>query len=182
MAAASIGAAQGGPANQYQEVTVTDAAVPAQLSVRPLQREDAEAISSWHYQGPWSAYDSRPGDELVTAEGGYHAVVDDAGSLVGFVCTGQEARVPGLAAADGITDVGVGMRPDLVGRGLGSAFGAVVLDHLCGLCGNGPMRAVVQSWNERSLRLARRLGFRDDGIHWCEQDGKNVSYTILVRS
>jgi [ribosomal protein S18]-alanine N-acetyltransferase len=160
---------------------MTEAGIPARLRVRPLQQQDAEAVASWRYQGPWSTYDPRPGDELISAQAGYHAVVDDTGSLVGFVCIGQEARVPGLAAEDGITDIGVGMRPDLVGRGLGSAFGAVVLGHVRDLCGDGPLRAVVQDWNERSLRLARRLGFRDAGAHSCAQDGADVSYTILVR-
>jgi [ribosomal protein S18]-alanine N-acetyltransferase len=160
---------------------MADAATPAHLSVRPLQREDAEAIAAWRYQGPWSTYDPRPGDPLLSAEAGYHAVVDEAGSLVGFVCTGAEARVPGLGEQDGIVDVGVGMRPDLVGHGLGSAFGAVVLGHVRDLCGDRPLRAAVQSWNERSLRLTRRLGFSVTGIHHCEQGGKNVSYTILVR-
>jgi [ribosomal protein S18]-alanine N-acetyltransferase len=160
---------------------MTDAGIPVRLSMRPLQPQDAEALASWRYQGPWSAYDSQPGDEAISAQAGFHAVVDDAGSLVGFVCIGQEARVLGLAAEDGITDIGVGMRPDLVGRGLGSAFGAVVLDHVHELCGDGPLRVVVQSWNERSLRLARRLGFRETGTHRCEQGGQEVSYTILLR-
>ena len=160
---------------------MADATAPVHLSVRPLQQQDAEAIASWRYEGPWSTYDPRPGDSLLTADAGYHAVVDEAGSLVGFLCTGAEARVPGLAAQEGIVDVGVGMRPDLVGRGLGSAFGGVVLDHVSGLCGDLPLRAVVQSWNERSLRLTRRLGFRAVGIHCCEQDGREASYTILVR-
>lgn len=157
------------------------AGIPARLSVRPLQRQDAEAIAAWRYQGPWSTYDPRPGDPLLTADAGYHAVVDETGSLIGYLCTGAEARVPGLAAEEGITDVGVGMRPDLVGRGLGSAFGAAVLDHVRGLGGDWPLRAVVQSWNERSLRLTRRLGFDVVGTHRCEQDGREVSYTILVR-
>lgn len=157
------------------------AGVPGHLSVRPLRRQDAEAITSWRYEGPWSAYDPRPADPLLSAEAGYQAVVDDAGTLVGFVCTGQEARVPGLAEQDGIVDVGVGMRPDLVGRGLGSAFGAVVLGHIRDTCGDRPLRAAVQSWNERSLRLARGLGFRDTGLHHCEQGGRDVSYAILVR-
>jgi len=163
------------------EIAMTDAGIPARLRVRPLQQQEAEAVASWRYQGPWSTYDLHPGDEPINAQAGYHAVVDDAGSLVGFVCIGQEARVPGLAAEDGITDLGVGMRPDLVGRGLGSAFGAVILDLVHELCGDGPLRAVVQSWNERSLRLARRLGFRDTGTHSCLQDGREVNYTILLR-
>lgn len=160
---------------------MAEAKAPARLSVRPLQQQDAEAIASWRYEGPWSTYDPRPGDPLLTADAGYHAVVDEAGSLVGFLCTGAEARVPGLAAQEGIVDVGVGMRPDLVGHGLGSAFGGAVLDHVRGLSGDLPLRAVVQSWNERSLRLTRRLGFGPVGIHRCEQDGREVSYTILVR-
>lgn len=160
---------------------MADAGPVTRLSVRPLQRQDAEAIASWRYEGPWSAYDSRPGDPLLSADAGYLAVVDHAGSLVGFLCTGAEARVPGLAAQEGMVDVGVGMRPDLVGRGLGSAFGAVVLGHIRDMCGDQPLRAVIQSWNERSLRLSRGLGFGVAGTHRCEQDGREVSYTILVR-
>jgi [ribosomal protein S18]-alanine N-acetyltransferase len=151
------------------------------LHVRPLQARDAQAIADWRYQGPWSVYDSRPGDDPLSAVAGYDAIVDDAGRLVGFVCVGQEARVPGLAEADGIVDIGVGMRPDLVGRGLGRQFGAVVLDHLRSRCGDRPLRAVVQGWNERSLRLARGLGFCDAGTHQCVQDGQQVRYAVLVR-
>ena len=153
----------------------------AVMSIRPLQRSDAEAAASWAYQGPWSLYDPRPGDALISAEAGYDAVVDDDGSLVGYVCVGQEARAPGLAEADGVLDVGVGMRPDLVGQGLGRAFGTVALEYLRERYGERPLRAVIQSWNERSLRLARNLGFRDAGTHRCVQDGHEVSYTLLVR-
>jgi [ribosomal protein S18]-alanine N-acetyltransferase len=153
----------------------------AVMSIRPLRSSEAEAVAAWAYQGPWSIYDPRPGDALISAEAGYDAVVDDDGSLVGYVCVGQEARVPGLAEADGVLDIGVGMRPDLVGQGLGRAFGTVALEYLRERYGERPLRAVIQSWNERSLRLARNLGFRDAGTHLCVQDGHQVSYTLLVR-
>jgi RimJ/RimL family protein N-acetyltransferase len=149
--------------------------------VRSLERPDAEAIAAWRYEGPWRAYDSRPDDGLLSAADGYYAVADEAGSLVGYLCLGQEARVPGLAADENVIDIGVGMRPDLVGHGLGRVFGAAVLDYVSGRYGDRPLRAVVQSWNERSLRLTRRLGFREDGTHRCIQDGREVSYTVLVR-
>ena len=59
----------------------------------------------------------------------YWAVSDTAGeTLVGFVCTGAAARVPGLDADPSLIDVGVGMNPDLVGQGRGSEFGEAVLD------------------------------------------------------
>jgi [ribosomal protein S18]-alanine N-acetyltransferase len=161
---------------------MADVSSVARLRVRPLEQRDAEEIAAWRYQGPWSVYDPRPGDEPLSSAAGYHAVTDGAGSLVGFVCIGQEARVPGLPAADGITDVGVGMHPDLVGQGFGPAFGAAALDHVRRVCGDGPLRVVVQSWNERSLRLARRLGFREAGSHVCAQDGREVSYTVMIRT
>ena len=110
---------------------------PRGLTVRPLERADAEAIAAWRYEGPWDVYNSRPGD-LLSAEAGYQAVADETGTLVGFVCLGQEARVPGLAEAEGTVDIGVGMRPDLVGQGLGRAFGAAVLAHVGPLVWRNP--------------------------------------------
>ena len=76
----------------------------------------------------------------------------------------EDARVPGLPEADGTLDVGVGMRPDLVGRGLGPEFATTVLDFAAGR-GATTLRAVVQAWNTRSLRLVERLGVVRTGTH-----------------
>ncbi len=154
---------------------------PLFIHLRPLTREDAESIAKWHYDGPWSVYDPRPAEGLLQAEEGYFAVVDGSGILLGFACIGAEARVPGLYEEPGIVDLGVGMDPERVGRGQGSAFLEAVIDHVHGIFGDVPMRAAVQAWNERALRLTARLGFRVIGSVSCVQDGKEVRYCVLHR-
>ncbi|MEO3780616.1 GNAT family N-acetyltransferase [Micromonospora sp. B11E3] len=160
---------------------MTTVAWPTQLVVRPLTREDAEQVAGWRYGGPWRIYDSRPEDGLLSDNAAYLAVAGAGGGpLVGFCCSGAEARVPGLEPVDGVLDVGVGMNPALVGQGNGARFAAAVLDHYRSLTGVRRLRAVVQSWNERSLRLTRSLGFVEVGKHVCEQDGAPVEYAVLV--
>jgi [ribosomal protein S18]-alanine N-acetyltransferase len=149
--------------------------------VRELTVADARQIATWRYEGQWRTYDSRP-DGLLSADAGYRAVADEVtGALVGYVCTGAEARVPGLAEKSGVIDVGAGMRPDLVGSRIGSEFGAAVLGHIAADAGTSEfrLRAVVLDWNERSLRLCARLGFRRVGTHSCDQDGRQNTYVLL---
>ncbi|MGZ4485669.1 MAG: GNAT family N-acetyltransferase [Nocardioidaceae bacterium] len=141
--------------------------------VRPMTPDDGEAIALWRYPGPWAVYDST--GPLDPAEG-YWAVVDDAGELVGFACFGVEARVSGLEERAGVLDVGVGMRPDLTGQGRGVPFSEAVFAH--GREVAPRMRAVVQQWNERSVRLLRRLGFEETGHH----DVGQTRYVVLERS
>ncbi|HEX3588060.1 MAG TPA: GNAT family N-acetyltransferase [Pseudonocardiaceae bacterium] len=143
------------------------------MIVRELTRSDLVEIAEWRYDGPWQVYDSAG---LLDPADGYWAVVDEE-RLVGYCCVGVEARVPGLGESPGVVDIGVGMDPALVGRGLGERFGSAVVARF----GPGPLRAVVQEWNERSLRLTRWLGFVETGRHHCEQDGKDVEYVVLMR-
>ncbi len=153
---------------------------PAGLVIRPLTSADTADIATWQYDGPWRIYDSSP-DGTITAESGYQAVADSAtGALVGYICLGEEARVPGLGAEPGVVDVGAGMRPGLVGHRIGTEFGATVLGHIAAVAEQGRLRAVVQSWNERSLRLCAGLGFHVVGTHACVQDGQEVSYVVLM--
>ncbi|SDS82478.1 GNAT family N-acetyltransferase [Actinoplanes derwentensis] len=150
---------------------------PSELTVRPLTVEDARLIAGWRYDGPWKVYDSRPDDGLMSDNPDYLAVAGARGGpLVGFCCSGFEARVPGLEAEDGVLDIGIGMDPALVGLGHGARFFGAVLEHFRGTTGGHRLRAVVQSWNERSLRMTRSAGFVPVGEHVCGQ----VRYTVVV--
>jgi [ribosomal protein S18]-alanine N-acetyltransferase len=134
------------------------------MRVRELTPDDLDDIARWRYDDRWAVYDS---DGPLDPELGYWAVVEGRGEnerLVGFGCLGEDARVPGLPEADGVLDVGVGMRPDLVGQGLGPEFATTVLEFARGR-GATRLRAVVQDWNARSLRLVERLGFVRTGTH-----------------
>ena len=73
-------------------------------------------------------------------------------------------------------DVGVGMRPDLVGQGRGPEFATTVLDFARDR-GATRLRAVVQEWNIRSLRLVERLGFVRVGTH----DVGDVTFVVVER-
>ena len=132
------------------------------MRLSPLTAELGEAMASWSYPGPWSVYDVT--GPLDPAEG-YWAVLGDGDEVVGFACFGVEARVPGLEERPGVLDVGVGMRPELTGRGLGREFAQAVLDHGRALTSATTLRAVVQEWNARSRRLLENLGFAQTGTH-----------------
>jgi [ribosomal protein S18]-alanine N-acetyltransferase len=156
------------------------------LRLSPLTPEQAAAITTWRYVGPWAVYDGvppapEPGD-------GYLAVIDDArepgDQWVGFACTGAEARVPGQVAAPGVVDVGFGMRPDLVGHGLGLAFVTAILDHVRRTNDDdfaAGLRVIVQAWNQRSRRVVERAGFVATGEHVADQHGRKVAYFELRR-
>ncbi len=155
---------------------------PQRLRVRALTRADALGIAAWRYEGRWRVYDPAPDDALLDAADGYWAVGGDGDTLVGFCCVGAEARVPGLPEpAPEIRDIGVGMDPRWVGAGHGGEFGQTVVDHFNAWPGVHGLRAVVQHWNERSLRFVRRLGFVEVGRHISRQGRRPVEYVILER-
>ena len=106
------------------------------------------------------------------------AIVDADGVLHGFFCVGAAARVPGLEPDPRFLDVGIGLDPSLVGKGWGNELGHVVTRHLNEVHPTRRLRAAVQSWNERSLKVARRLGFSEVFRH----TSRGVEYTVLVVS
>src|SRR5919206_2327934 len=121
---------------------------------RPIARVDATAIARWRYPDPYSMYDlsDDDADALLAPENGYHAVTDAAGDLVGFCSFGADARVPGFAYDDDALDIGLGMRPDLTGRGLGLACTRAVLEYGRRAFGPDAYRVTVAAFNRRTQR------------------------------
>lgn len=150
------------------------------LWVRPMTIDDAERIELWRYRGAWAIYDLPSTQSLVDELASYHTVL--AGEdVVGFCCNGEAARVAGLPEDPAVLDVGLGMDPRVVGGGHGAEFGRTVLDYLANRYPRHLMRAVIQSWNERSLRMTERLGFHDVGELTVVQGHVAVPYRVVIR-
>jgi RimJ/RimL family protein N-acetyltransferase len=145
------------------------------FSLRPLAAEDGMTVAGWRYPGPWAVYDAVA---VPRADEGFWAVVDATGELVGFACFGAAARVPGLPELAGTLDVGLGLRPDLTGRGHGAALGRAVVAHARTIAPDERLRCAVQAWNERSLRVARASGFVPVGEH-ASSGPDAVRYVVL---
>ena len=93
----------------------------------PLTQGDAEAIAEWRYPEPYAFYDwtADPDDlrellEPARRGEAYWAVRDDADELVGYFDFKPKE--------DGTLEIGLGLRPDLTGRGLGASFLTAGLD------------------------------------------------------
>ena len=101
-----------------------------------MNEEDAETILAWRYEAPYTIYmiggnsaEERAAGkaEMLDRRSPYYAVRDEQGELVGFFNFGTSSLVwnsdqPGIYIDDKTLPVGLGMRPDLTGKGLGSAF------------------------------------------------------------
>jgi len=119
---------------------------------------------------PFDFYDGAGDDDagyytLQDDQGyGYYPVVDDQG-IVGFVCFGAEARVPGQLPEPGTCDVGAGLQPDSLSQGLATSLMPLVLDFAQRRFNPRQLRAAVAIFNEWSLRLCKSAGFRrDEGV------------------
>jgi ribosomal-protein-alanine N-acetyltransferase len=98
--------------------------------------------------------------------------------LIGYVCVGSEARVAGMTADENFVDVGLGIRPNITGRGASRALLAATLAALEQCLGSDSFRSVVASWNQRAQRAAEHAGFRATGRH----ENERGSYIVFARS
>jgi ribosomal-protein-alanine N-acetyltransferase len=136
------------------------------FTLTPITRADAQAISRWRYDGPYAVYNGNPASvaSLLQPRYFYHSVHDEHGELVGYFCFGEDARVSagrrsGLYDREDALDVGLGMRPDLTGRGLGEQFVRAGLEFADETYSPPAFRLTVATFNRRAIRVYERAGF-----------------------
>ena len=111
-------------------------------------------IARWRYPPPYDFYD---GDaEPVLNPERFFRACDEAGELIGFYYF--EPTPPDL-------DYGLGLRPDLTGRGLGLAFFRAGLAFARERYEPSRVFLHVAAFNERARRVYERAGFRVVSSH-----------------
>lgn len=135
-----------------------------QFYIREMNEIFATDILGWEYEEPYDFYNNDLCDESLKEilESPYYAIVNDKEELVGFFCTGTSAQVPigrnyGAYLGEYI-DVGIGMKPELTGKGYGSEFFLFILNQLQQE-NHSPLRLTVATFNTRAIHLYEKLGF-----------------------
>ena len=128
-----------------------------------LTQANADQIArEWHYNDMYSFYnmenDPEDLEEIITPKlrgDKYYQVVDDQDELVGYFCLER--------LSEGKVEVGLGLRPDLTGRGLGLNF---ITEIEAFIQNNFNYRIIVlsvASFNKRAIKVYQRAGFKTDG-------------------
>lgn len=134
--------------------------------IRAMTRVTASKIVNWHYEAPYGDY-NLDGDmeEAEAMLDHYHFSVHDQDlELLGFYCFGASAQVPsgrlrGFYMGRRILDIGLGLRPDLTGKGLGPGFVRAGLDFGIRKWQPRAIRLTVAVENARAIKVYQRLGF-----------------------
>ncbi len=121
-------------------------------------------ILGWKYESPYDFYNNKISTDAIKEllENNYSGVfIDD--ELIGFFCTGTAAQVPSGSTVgayeERMVDIGLGMKPEMTGKGRGMDFFYFVMSTIRGLNGNGPLRLTVARFNQRAIHLYEKFGF-----------------------
>ena len=139
----------------------------------PMDEVNARTIQSWNYEVPYNIYNCTAEDdisELLDRRSPHYAVKDDHGELIGFFAYGSSALVwdsgePHLFSENNTITIGLGIRPDLTGKGLGLAFVNAGLDFARKQFKPDYFRLFVLMFNQRAIRVYEHVGFQRVGIY-----------------
>ena len=146
---------------------------------RLMNDEEANRISRWHYDPPYDFYDatSDPDDlrELLDPKrrkDAYFSVFDESGVLVGFFQFEREGTT---------VDVGLGMRPDLTGQGLGVGYLLAGLEFARERFSPKSFTLSVATFNERAIRVYEQAGFRRNTLYKHYTSGGEHLFLSMAR-
>lgn len=127
--------------------------------IRNMKPEDASIVATWHYPDPYSFYDMAHDkddlEELLDFENwkadSKYAVFGEPGDLIGFF---------EFAHQGDIVDVGLGLRSDMTGKGLGLDYVRAGLVYAREKFSPREFRLSVATFNERAIKVYEKVGFK----------------------
>jgi RimJ/RimL family protein N-acetyltransferase len=159
-----------------------------ELNIKQMNCEKAKQISKWIYKEPYSIYSMDESKTCINEllNGYYYSASDIENNLVGYYCFGESAQVPvgnqfGVYDLKDITDVGLGIKPDLCGQGLGDKFFVSGLDFARNKLSAKEFRLTVATFNQRAIKVYQRVGFKKvNSFDRISEFGKTEFWVMIL--
>jgi RimJ/RimL family protein N-acetyltransferase len=133
------------------------------LTIRPVTEADIRDFATWRYEPPLDVYNITQTIEeaveyFMRPSTGCHAILE-GGDLAAFFTFGEDARVPGGDYSAPGLDIGLGVKPALIGHGAGRSYVEAVVGFAHETSDAGPLRVTIAAENRAALTVWSRSGF-----------------------
>ena len=137
---------------------------------KTMTQEQAENIAfTWHYEGKYSFYDMEADEEDLAEfldskkRGNSTYAVLKGTELIGFLSVNKDT--------DKSCEIGLGMRPDITGKGKGQEFLHNALDFIQSELRPEKICLSVAAFNQRAINVYRKVGFIDKETYMQDTNG-----------
>lgn len=142
------------------------------------QREAVEIADEWKYEPPYDFYDMTADvedyEELIDMKSRadhYYSVLENQ-KLIGFFCVFPvESKTIEI-------ELGLGLKPELTGKGLGRKFMTLTLVYIEQALGCRKVWLSVADFNQRAVKLYQQVGF--EYVNEKTQDSNGGKYNFIV--
>ena len=133
--------------------------------IQPMTKDFALDVLTWHYAHPYDRYNFKgilkSGlAEFLHPDNSFHAILNEQGSLEGYCSFGADGQVPGGDYSAIALDLGLGIRPELTGKGHGKYYAGAVMAYGVEHYKAQRLRVTIAAFNKRAQRLWHNLGFQ----------------------
>ena len=157
-------------------------------TIQPITKEQINEMVYWHYEPPYDVYNLDNPPENVPEAIAYfldpnlpcYAVMDDDDTLLAFFTFGKDAQVPGGDYSAEALDIGLGVRPDLTGKGMGEQFVTAVIDFAITTHHPTTLRVTIAEFNGRARRVWEKQGFTTQQ-HFVATTWTKKPFFILIK-
>lgn len=148
------------------------------VTIQPMSDATARAIADWRYPPPYDFYNAIPDDpdlsdflDVEFRRGRYYEAVDASGELIGFF-EFKHDHDP--------LEIGLGLRPDLAGHGLGLGFVKAGMAYARDHFGVSDLCLAVATFNERAIKVYERAGFRPVERYMHHTNGADHEFLRMI--
>ncbi|GEN82742.1 N-acetyltransferase [Sporosarcina luteola] len=139
-----------------------------------MSQEQAENIAvNWHYEGKYSFYDVSADEEDLAEflnpmeRGNSYYIVKTDEKEIGFFSFDENG---------GFVDLGLGMKPELTGEGLGLEFLKAGLSYAISKYNPKEITLSVATFNERAIKVYIKAGFEPVATFMQDTNGSRFEF------
>jgi ribosomal-protein-alanine N-acetyltransferase len=155
------------------------------IDYRPADETSAREFVQWKYEPPYDIYNCPPGEVdkairyNIDPENNVYAMFDQEGKLIGYCSYGKDAQVPGGDYSEDALDIGLMIKPELTGQGMGTALAKDVSKNGIDVYTPKQLRVTIAAFNKRAIRTWEKIGFQH--IQTFKRDSDGMEFIIMTK-